>query len=56
MQGAVAGHPSDGEDMKTSKSTLEGLVSLLLGKGILDVRLPPYNPRGERMAAKSGKL
>jgi hypothetical protein len=32
-QGAVAGHPSDGEDMKTSKSTLEGLVSLVLRKG-----------------------
>jgi hypothetical protein len=47
-QGAVAGHPSDGEDMKTSKSTLEGLVSLV----ILDFRLPPYNPRGERMEAK----
>jgi hypothetical protein len=32
-QGAVAGHPSDGEDMKTSKSTLEGLVSLVIRKG-----------------------
>jgi hypothetical protein len=30
MQGAVAGHPSDGEDMKTSKSALEGLVSLVI--------------------------
>jgi hypothetical protein len=29
-QGAVAGHPSDGEDMKTSKSALEGLVSLVI--------------------------
>jgi hypothetical protein len=28
-QGAVAGHPSDGEDMKTSKTALEGLVSLV---------------------------
>jgi hypothetical protein len=33
MQGAVAGHPSDGEDMKTTKSTLEGLVSLVIRKG-----------------------
>jgi hypothetical protein len=31
--GAVAGHPSDGEDMKTSKSALEGLVSLVIRKG-----------------------
>jgi hypothetical protein len=52
-QGAVAGHPSDGEDMKTSKSALEGLVSLVIRKGHLDFRLPPYNPRGERMAANT---
>jgi hypothetical protein len=32
-QGAVAGHPSDGEDMKTSKSALKGLVSLVIRKG-----------------------
>jgi hypothetical protein len=32
-QGAVAGYPSDGEDMKTSKSALEGLVSLVIRKG-----------------------
>jgi hypothetical protein len=32
-QGAVAGHPSDGEDMKTSKSSLEGLVSLVIREG-----------------------
>jgi hypothetical protein len=32
-QGAVAGHPSDGEDMKTSKSALEGLVSLVIREG-----------------------
>jgi hypothetical protein len=31
--GAVAGHPSYGEDMKTSKSALEGLVSLVIRKG-----------------------
>jgi hypothetical protein len=32
-QGVVAGHPSDGEDMKTSKSALEGLVSPVIRKG-----------------------
>jgi hypothetical protein len=32
-QGAVAGRPSDGEDMKTSKSALKGLVSLVIRKG-----------------------
>jgi hypothetical protein len=32
-QGAVAGHPSDGEGMKISKTALEGLVSLVIGKG-----------------------
>jgi hypothetical protein len=32
-QGAVAGHPFDGEDMKTSKSALEGLASLVIRKG-----------------------
>jgi hypothetical protein len=29
-QGAVAGHPSNGENLKTSKTTLEGLVSLVI--------------------------
>jgi hypothetical protein len=29
-QGAVAGHPSDGGNLKTSKTTLEGLVSLVI--------------------------
>jgi hypothetical protein len=29
-QGVVAGHPSDGEDMKTSKTAIEGLVSLVI--------------------------
>jgi hypothetical protein len=29
-KGAVAGHPSDGENLKTSKTTLEGLVSLVV--------------------------
>jgi hypothetical protein len=32
-QVAVAGHSSDGEDLKTSKTTLEGLVSLVVRKG-----------------------
>jgi hypothetical protein len=29
-QGAVAGHPSDGENLKTSKTSLEGLVSQVI--------------------------
>jgi hypothetical protein len=29
-QGAVAGHPSDGENLKTSKTALEGLASLIV--------------------------
>jgi hypothetical protein len=29
-QGAVVGHPSDGENLKASKSALEGLVSLVV--------------------------
>jgi hypothetical protein len=29
-QGAVAGHPSDGENLKTSKTALEGLVPLVV--------------------------
>jgi hypothetical protein len=32
-QGAVTGHPSDGEDMKTSKTALEGLISLVIRNG-----------------------
>jgi hypothetical protein len=32
-QVAVAGHPSDGESLKTSKTSLEGLVSLVVMKG-----------------------
>jgi hypothetical protein len=30
MQGEVAGHPSDGENLKTSKTAFEGLVSLVV--------------------------
>jgi hypothetical protein len=29
-QGAVVGHPSDGENLKTSKTALEGFVSLVI--------------------------
>jgi hypothetical protein len=29
-QGTVTGHPSDGETLKTSKTALEGLVSLVI--------------------------
>jgi hypothetical protein len=32
-QVAIAGHPSDGESLKTSKTALEGLVSLVVRKG-----------------------
>jgi hypothetical protein len=32
-QVVVAGHPSDGESLKTSKTALEGLVSLVIRKG-----------------------
>jgi hypothetical protein len=32
-QVAVAGHPSDGQNLKTSKTALEGLVSLVVRKG-----------------------
>jgi hypothetical protein len=28
--GAVAGHPSDEENLKTSKTALEGIVSLVI--------------------------
>jgi hypothetical protein len=32
-QVAIAGHPSDGESLKTSKTTIEGLVSVVGRKG-----------------------
>jgi hypothetical protein len=32
-QVAVAGHPSDGESFKSSKTSIEGLVSLVVRKG-----------------------
>jgi hypothetical protein len=34
-QGAIAGHPSDGEILKTSKTALQGLVSLVIRKGYI---------------------
>jgi hypothetical protein len=37
-----AGHPSDEENLKTSKFSLEGLVSLVLTKGSLVFWVPPY--------------
>jgi hypothetical protein len=33
MQVAVAGHPSDGESFKSSKTALEGLVSVVIREG-----------------------
>jgi hypothetical protein len=41
-QVVVSGHPSDEENLKTSKSSLEGLVSLVLSKGSLVFWVPPY--------------
>jgi hypothetical protein len=32
-QVAVAGHPSNGENLKTSRTALEGLVSIVIMKG-----------------------
>jgi hypothetical protein len=32
-QDAVAGHPSNGENLKTTKTALEGIVSLVVRKG-----------------------
>jgi hypothetical protein len=32
-QGAVVRHPYDGESLKTSKTALEGLVSVVVRKG-----------------------
>jgi hypothetical protein len=32
-QGAVAGHPSDGESFNSSKAALEGLVSVVVREG-----------------------
>jgi hypothetical protein len=49
---AVVGHPSDGATKTNSQSALGVYLSLGF-RGILVFGLPPYNPRGERMAAIS---
>jgi hypothetical protein len=41
-RGAVAGHPSDGENLKTSKTTLEGLVSLVIKQGYFRLSVASY--------------
>jgi hypothetical protein len=40
-QGAIARHPSDVEDMKTSKSALEGLVSVVVREGYFRLSVAP---------------
>jgi hypothetical protein len=40
-QVAVAGHPSDGESFKSSKTTLEGLVSLVVREGYFRLSVAP---------------
>jgi hypothetical protein len=40
-QVAVVGHPSDGEILKTSKTALEGLVSLVIRKGYFRLSVAP---------------
>jgi hypothetical protein len=39
-QVAVAGHPSDGESFKSSKTALEGLVSLVVREGYFRLSVP----------------
>jgi hypothetical protein len=43
-QGAVTGHPSDGEDMKISKTALERLVSQVIGKGYIRLSVASIQP------------
>jgi hypothetical protein len=43
-QGAVAGHPSDGENLKTSKTALEGLVSLVVKYGYFRLSVASISP------------
>jgi hypothetical protein len=38
----VAGHPSDGENLKTSKTSLEGLVSLVIKSGYFILSVATY--------------
>jgi hypothetical protein len=42
--GAVAGHPSDGENLKTSKTALEGLVSLVVKYGYFRLSVASISP------------
>jgi hypothetical protein len=42
---AVAGHPSDGESLKTSKIALEGLVSLVIWKGYFRLLVAFIRPK-----------
>jgi hypothetical protein len=44
-QGAVAGHPSDGVDMKTSKFAFEGLVFLVIRKGKFRLSVASIQPK-----------
>jgi hypothetical protein len=37
---AVAGHSSDGENLKTSQTALEGLVSLVMKQGYIKLLVP----------------
>jgi hypothetical protein len=41
-QVAVAGHPSDGENLETSKTALEGLVSLIVKYGYFRLSVASY--------------
>jgi hypothetical protein len=41
-QGGVAGHPSNGENLKTSKTALEGLVSLVIKYGYFRLSVASY--------------
>jgi hypothetical protein len=43
-QVAVARHPSDGESLKISKTTLEGLVSLVIKKGYFRLSVASIQP------------
>jgi hypothetical protein len=43
-QVAVAGHPSDRESLKTSKTALEGLVSLVVRKGYFRLEVRGWQP------------
>jgi hypothetical protein len=40
-QVAIAGHPSDGESFKSSKTALEGLVSVVVREGYFRLSVAP---------------